>query len=229
MLHFWICPSKGASVTILTPESGIFFENLLVRIYGAECTKNNIGASGACLVLKLFSAWRFAPGSPPVGVPRGRPLFWHQQDTKTSSSAELSVLLESNLVWGIKATSPCHFVLHVQSGCGTILSPKSGIILKILSKTAGPNTLKLWGFWSMFAWAPHGDRHPVRRARGASRFFLLWTQKRPFLLNYPSDANQIRQIIEAPGHSSLVRLCSLSEFALSEGAGALLTPKSGFF
>ena len=69
VLHSWICPLRSGWGTILTHESSIIVRNLFVGKYGSESTEFIMRASGACLDMKLGSAWRFAPG-------KGRPSFW---------------------------------------------------------------------------------------------------------------------------------------------------------
>ena len=59
----------------MTPKSGIFFKNVLVRNNQAECTEINMGASGACRDVSFCSAWPLAPGK---GGSGGVPLFWQQ-------------------------------------------------------------------------------------------------------------------------------------------------------
>ena len=67
-------PPKGLGGQI-TPKSGIFFKNLLVRNCQAECTEIDMGASGACLDVKLCSTWPLAPGK---GGSGGIPQFWQR-------------------------------------------------------------------------------------------------------------------------------------------------------
>ena len=71
MFPVWIRPSKGFGGQI-TRKSGSFFKNLLVRNYETECTETDMGASGACLNVKVCSAWGLAP----VRVLEGRLSFW---------------------------------------------------------------------------------------------------------------------------------------------------------
>ena len=57
------------------PKSGILFKFFLVRNCGAERTEINIEASGACLDVKLCSAWRLASRKRGRGGPPG-PSHW---------------------------------------------------------------------------------------------------------------------------------------------------------
>ena len=92
VLPVCIRPSKGPGET-KNPKSGIFFKNLLVRNCQAECTEINMGASGACLDVKLCSAWPLAPGKGAQGASLH---FGNGHQNVVVSRA--SVRLESNFV-----------------------------------------------------------------------------------------------------------------------------------
>ena len=100
-----------------------------------------------------------------------------------------TIRLESNLVWGIKATS--HFVLHFwirsskasRDNIDPHIVGNTAIYTEIIMGASGACLdVKLGSAWRLA---------PGKRSPGASPLFWLWTQKRPLLPNYLSESNQI--------------------------------------
>ena len=137
MLHFWIRLREGLERTILTSISGFLFKNLVrnygaecteiimwaggqltfksgifqkypfVRIYLAECTEINMRASGACLNVKLWSAWRLAPDKGAQGT-----LHFGNGHENVFVSQTTSPI-RTKFVRCIRVIRPCQFVFSV--------------------------------------------------------------------------------------------------------------------
>ena len=116
----------------MTSEFGIFFKNLFVRIYGAECTENIMGGFGPCLNVKLSSAWRLTPvreaqgASPHFGIGHEN-VFFCRTIRPIRIKFGMGHQSSETLSFCVPLLDP-----PLQSGWWTILTPECDIIFKSL-------------------------------------------------------------------------------------------------
>ena len=124
-------PPKGLGGQI-TSKSDILFQKLLVINCRVECTENDMGASGVCVDVELYTAGRFCPvrgaqvSSPYFGIGHLSVLFFR---TIRPIRIKFDMRHQGNQALSCCAPLPDP---HLQRNWGTILTSKYGIFFKNL-------------------------------------------------------------------------------------------------